>query len=75
MAAEILHPMIESKMALLPTGDIQWEIGHAATMEDFQAGRVLWTRLALTPKQALQVADDLRQKAASSRQTPDAGTS
>lgn len=72
---DVLHPMLESKMTLLPTWNIQWEICHAATMEDYQAGRVLWTRLALTPKQALQVADDLRQRAASSRQKPDAGRS
>ena len=47
MPKELLHPMIESKFGLLPSGDIQWEIAHAATMEDFQAGRLLWTKLVL----------------------------
>ena len=73
MPKELLHPMIESKFGLLPSGDIQWEIAHAATMEDFQAGRLLWTKLVLTPKQAVRVADDLRKMAAKSPQRPDAG--
>lgn len=73
MTKIILQGLVESKIAMLPSGHLQLEIAHATTPEDVQAGRIQWTRLALTPKQARQLADDLRQKAGESRQTPDAG--
>ncbi len=70
---EILDALVEYKLGLLPTGSIMFEIAHAATPEEVIAGHVQWVRLAMTVKQTLQLAEDLRQKAASSHQTPDAG--
>ncbi len=71
--ADILDALVEYKLSLLPTGSLMFEIGHVATPEEAIAGHVQWVRLAITVKQSLQLAEDLRQKATSSRQTPDAG--
>ena len=71
--ADTLDSLLEYKMGVLPTGDITLEIGYASTLDEALAGQIRWTRLAMTVKQARELADDLRQTAASSRQTPDAG--
>jgi hypothetical protein len=73
MPNQQIHALVEYKLDLLPTGAIRLEVGLAATPDEFLAGRVQWTRLAMTPEQALQLADDLRQKAASSHRKPDGG--
>ena len=71
--ADNLDVLLEYKLGILPTGNIMLEMGRAATPEEAIAGHLQWVRLAMTVKQARTLAEDLRQKAASSRQTPDAG--
>ena len=74
MADDVIHGVLEWKLGLLPTGDIRLEIGYAASPEDAVAGRTQSLLMAMTVKQTVLLAKDLRQTAALSRQTPDAGT-
>jgi hypothetical protein len=71
--AEQIRTLVEFKVSLLPTGSILLEFGHAATPDEYLKGRIQWTPLSLPPAMAFQLADDVRQIAASSRQRPDAG--
>lgn len=71
--ANDINAVLEWKLALLRTGNVLFEIGYAGSPEDALAGRIQWLRLAMTAKQTRVLADDLRQKAASSRQTSETG--
>ncbi len=63
MPNEIVHSLVESQMGLRPTGDLQWMIGLVASMDDFTAGKIVRLFLGLTPLQALEVSEELRQMA------------
>ena len=74
MAGDVIYGVLEWTLGVLPTGDIRFEIGYAASPEDAVAERTQSLLMAMTVKQTLVLAEDLRKTAASSRQTPDGGT-
>jgi hypothetical protein len=54
------HACSEWKIGLNPAGNVLLALGHAATPEDYLAGRgVRWAHLVLTPQQAVALAKDL----------------
>ena len=71
--SDVIYGVLEWKLGLLPTGNVLFEIGYSASPEDALAGRTESLQMAMSVKQTLVLADDLRQTAALSRQTPDAG--
>ena len=71
--ADETFAVLEWELSLLPTGNVLFAIGYAVTPEDAVAGRTHRLQLAMTAEQARVLAEDLRQKAASSRQTTDTG--
>jgi hypothetical protein len=49
------------------------ELGFVKSLEDHQAGRIQYLLMAMTAKQARDVADDLRKVAGRSRQSDNPG--
>lgn len=67
------YSLVQTGMFVHRTGAVVVDFGYAATPEDHQSGRIQWLRLAMTAKQARQVADDLRKIAAESPLSDEVG--
>lgn len=65
--------LVGIEMSLHETGALLVDFRYAANPADHRAGRTHRLRLAMTAKQAREVADDLRAAAAASRQSDQPG--
>jgi hypothetical protein len=65
--------LVGIEISVHPTGSVVADFRYAASLEDHQAGRIKLLQLAMTARQAGEVADGLQAAAAASRQSREPG--
>ena len=71
--AEKLYGVAEWTLAVLPTGDIQFDIGYAMTPEEAHTGQTQHLQVVMSANQTRTLADELLKAAESSPQSSDTG--